>query len=103
MSKAALWQAVSALMQHQWGGENLTRLAREAKIGPGTATRLKEQKTSVGLDTLDKLADCFGVHPWQLLVPGFDPKNPPAIETPQQHQQMYDRLVQLAKEFKPLP
>jgi transcriptional regulator with XRE-family HTH domain len=59
-------------MDHRWGGENLTRLAREAKIGPGTSTRLKNQDTSVGLNVLEKLATAFRVKPWQLLVPAFD-------------------------------
>lgn len=78
-SKPALWSAVLALMNKQYGGENLNRLAREAKVGPATSSRLKAQETSVGLDTLDKLADYFRVKPWQLLIPGFDPDHPPGL------------------------
>lgn len=52
-SKAVLWASVLALMVKNYGRENLNRLAREAKIGPGTASRLKAQETSVGLDTID--------------------------------------------------
>lgn len=78
-SKPILWSAVLALMNKQYGGENLNRLAREAKVGPATSSRLKAQGTSVGLDVIDKLADHFKVKPWQLLVPGFDPDNPPDL------------------------
>lgn len=61
-------------MQRRYGAENLTRLAKDAKFGPGSATRMKEQKTSVGIDILDKLAKLFKVEPWQLLAPGLDAK-----------------------------
>jgi len=76
-TKKILWRNVSALMDAQWGKENLTRLAREADFGPATSTRLKEQKTAVGLDVLEKLSKVFRLKPWQLLVPAFDPSRPP--------------------------
>lgn len=75
-SKPALWAAVTALMNKHYGGENLNRLAREAKIGPATSSRMKAQETSVGIDTIDRLADYFRVEPWQLILPGFDPDRP---------------------------
>lgn len=78
-SKAVLWHTVSALMTKHWGMENLNRLSREAKMSPGTSSRLKAQETSVGLEVLDKLAACFRCESWQLLVPGFDPPNPPGL------------------------
>lgn len=34
-----LWDNVRSLMISNWGAENLNRLAREAKIGPASATR----------------------------------------------------------------
>ena len=76
-SREVLWQAVLALMDKHYGGENLNRLARDAKIGPATSSRMKAQETSVGLDTIDKLANRFSVEPWQLLFPGFSPDRPP--------------------------
>ncbi|MBD9407155.1 helix-turn-helix domain-containing protein [Acidovorax sp. ACV02] len=68
-SKHILWQNVSALMQRDYGKENLTALSKNAHIGPGTVTRIKEQETSVGLDVLDKVARAFKIEPWQLLQP----------------------------------
>lgn len=78
-SKPTLWAAVLALMEKNYGGENLNRLAREAKIGPATASRIKAQETSVGIDTIDRLADHFRVQPWQLILPGFNPSNPQTL------------------------
>lgn len=69
LTKTVLWQNVLALMEGAYGRENLTRLASETKIGPGSATRIKVQETSVGIDVLEKLADRFKLEPWQLLAP----------------------------------
>lgn len=69
--KKVLWDNVSALMKAHYGAENLNRLARDAKLGPATVTRIKEMKTSVGLDVIAKIAIFFKVDPWQLLVPGM--------------------------------
>lgn len=68
-SKAVLWHNVSTLMRTRYGKENLTKMASEASIGPATASRIKEQRTSVGVDVLDALAALFKVEPWQLLLP----------------------------------
>lgn len=68
-TKQILWNNVQALMQERYGGENLTRLARDTKIGPGTTTRIKMHQTSVGVDVLEKIAITFQLEPWQLLAP----------------------------------
>lgn len=102
--KLVLWQNVSALMTHHWSGENLTRLAREAKIGPGTATRIKEMQTSVGLDVVDRVAEVFDLEMWQMLTPGLDPKNPPAARpVSKAERELYDRLITSIKQLNILP
>ena len=70
-SKLVLWENVSALMTARYGKENLTRLAADAKIGPGTASRIKQHETSVGLDVVEALSKAFKVPPWALLDPSF--------------------------------
>jgi hypothetical protein len=103
-SKAVLWASVLALMVKNYGRENLNRLAREAKIGPGTATRLKAQETSVGLDTIDKLAGHFNVEAWQLLVPGFEPDNMPVLQpVSPSERRLYERIMAAAKEIATEP
>jgi hypothetical protein len=69
--KKILWENVRALMLVNYGRENLNRLARDTKIGPGSATRIKEQRTAVKIDTLEKIAKHFKVQPWQLIAPGL--------------------------------
>lgn len=96
-SRRVLWASVSALMQHHWHGENLNRLAREAKVGAATCVRLKGQQTSVGLEVVDRIAVAFGVETWQLFVPGFDPKSPPVLlPVTQAERALYTRLLQAA-------
>lgn len=67
--KATLWRNVQALMLSRYGRENLTRLSGETRIGPGSASRIKDQRTSIGLDVLEKIALKCGIEPWQLLFP----------------------------------
>lgn len=100
-SKRVLWKSVLALMQKHYGEENLTRLARECKIGPGTASRMKEGATSVGLDIVDKIAKHFHIESWELLVPNFDPANRPTLQpVSEQERRLYERLREVAKELK---
>jgi len=102
--KLVFWQNVSALMLHHWKSENLTRLSREAKIGPGTATRIKEMQTSVGLDVVDRVAEVFDLEMWQMLTPGLDPKNPPAAQpVSKAERELYDRLITSIKQINILP
>jgi hypothetical protein len=70
-SKKILWENLRTLMIMKYGEENPWRTAHEAGIGPGTMTRIKQQETSTGVDTLEKLANLFKVEVWQLLVPGI--------------------------------
>lgn len=72
-SRQQLWSNLSALMKLRYGKENLNRLAKDPQVSPGTIFRIKEQRTSVGLDVLDKLAYGIGVNPENLISPFFDP------------------------------
>ena len=65
-----LWDNVVALMVKEWGKENLNKLVGKTRIGPGSATRLKQRDTSIGIGLLEKLAKPFSVQPWMLLL-GF--------------------------------
>lgn len=110
-SRKPLWVNISLLMQERYGGENLSRLAREAVVSPATASRLKAQQTSVGLETIDRLAEYFNVKPHQLIEPNFDPAATPGatlsplaadlaqaldnIKDPIQHQRLYALALQI--------
>lgn len=62
-SKKILWENVRALMIREYGEENPWKAAQDAKIGAATMTRIKEQMTSTGLETIEKLAALFKVQP----------------------------------------
>ncbi len=96
---AVLWANVRQLMIHKYGKENLTRLSRESGCGPGTMTRIKEQKTSVGLDVLGKISEVFGLCSWQLLTPDLDPANPPVIWLTRSERDLYTRLKVISSEL----
>lgn len=97
-TNATLWQNVSALMVSRWGAINITRLARECKIGPATVDRIKKQQTSVGLEPLEKIAEHFNLAVWQLLVPGLDPENPPALQpVSPAERKLYEQFRTIAK------
>jgi hypothetical protein len=97
--KAVLWENVAALMQHHWGGENLTRLAREAKVGPGTCSRIKAQQTSVGVDIIATIAAVWDLQPWHMMVPNLDPANPPVLWITRTEADLYRRMREAAKEL----
>jgi transcriptional regulator with XRE-family HTH domain len=97
-TNATLWQNLCALMHKHWEEVNVNRLARESKVGPATIMRIKKQETSVGLEVLEKLADLFGLAVWQLLVPGLDPENPPALQpVSQAERKLYEQFRTIAK------
>ena len=96
--QADFWQNVSALMHARWGKENLTRLAKEARLGPATVVRIKGMETSVTIGTVAAIADVFGVRPWHLLAPGLDPADLPA-DIPMRASQAaaYHAIIQAAR------
>lgn len=78
-SKQVLWENVSRLMVKRYGKENLTRLAADSGVGPGTCTRIKVQSTSVGLEVVEAIAKALEAEPWQMLVPNLDPNKLPSL------------------------
>lgn len=41
---------------------------------------LKGESKAARLDTIAKIAKAYGLEPWQMLVPGMDPGNPPVLQ-----------------------
>jgi hypothetical protein len=95
-TKQILWENVSSLMLHHFGKENLSELSRKAKVGLATCDRIKKQETSVGTDTLEKIAEVFHLQAWHLLTPRLDPTNPPVIWLTQTEHDLYEKLRNLA-------
>jgi len=101
--KHRIWEAASALMDHAYREEKLGRLANECGFGPATSTRLKKQETSVGIDVVEAIARRFKFEPWQLLVPGFDPKNPPTLIDQDAVAAVTEQERALIQHFRSLP
>lgn len=101
---ASIWQNITALMEHHYKEQNLSRLAAECGFSQSTATRIKQQKHATGVDKLDLIAQRFGLATWQLLVPGLDPKNLPALQpVTEKERQLYERFRSVAKEIASEP
>lgn len=99
-SHATLWQNVERLMNKEWGKINLKGFARKCKVGIGTVQRIQAQNTSIGLDVLDKIAQVHQLAAWQLLVPGFDPDNPPALQpVSKRERELYEKLMSAARQI----
>lgn len=96
--RRVLWQNVRALMQKRYGKENLTQFAKDTGVGPGTASRLKAQETYAQLDTIEQIAAEFDLLPWQLLVPGMEPENPPVLrDASPEERKLYRRFMAVKK------
>lgn len=99
-TNATLWANVLSLMQEHYKEENLSRLAEDCGFAQSTATRIKQGKVSPGLDKLDLIARRFGLSTWQLLVPGMDPKNLPALQpVSKQERALYDKIMNATREI----
>ncbi len=79
-------------MKLRYGKENLTRFSKDMGIGPGTASRIKEMKTSVGIDVLTKIATKCNLQPWHLILPGLDPTNAPVTFLSEEEKQLYIKM-----------
>lgn len=68
------------------------RVGKRSKIDQRTVGRILNCENSPTLKQIDALAEAFGLLPWQLLVPGLDPENPPAVSLTQDERDLYQRL-----------
>lgn len=78
-------------MEHT--GATQGSLGQKMGRAQSTVGRILSQKNAPDLDTLSALANAAGVPLWHLLVPGYDPTNPPVLQnaTPEERE-LYDRL-----------
>jgi len=97
-SNATLWQNVEALMLKKYKRINLRAFAAHCGVSIATIQRIQAQQTSIGLAVLDRIAEAFDLAAWQLLVPGLDPDNPPALQPVSAKERiLYERIMSAAK------
>lgn len=80
-TKFALADNLNRLMAGNLSLNSNPKLAKRSGLGLGTVARVRNADVSVNLDTLDSLAACFDLQPWQLLVPKLDPLHPPVLRS----------------------
>lgn len=80
-AKTVLWENVSSLMTHEFGRENMTRFANKCGFAVSTVQRIKEMKTSVGIDVVEQIADAFKIDVWQVMVPNLNPALLPTLDS----------------------
>lgn len=77
------------------------KLSEKTGLTTSTLSRIRNAKVDATVGTLEQLAKAFQVQPWEMLVPGFDPKNRPALApVTEQERALYAKLAQVAKEIK---
>lgn len=57
----------------------ILELESKSKVGKSTIDRIRKGETSAGIENLEAIAHAFGLQPWQLLISGLDPNNPPRL------------------------
>lgn len=65
--KTYLWDRIGDLMG--CANPSLDKVVERAKVSRGTAQRIREAKTSVGIDVLLTVADAFEMELYELLIP----------------------------------
>lgn len=80
-SRHVLASNLNRLMAATFSLDSNTKMVKRSKLGLGTIGRVRNAEVDATVDTLDKLAEAFGVQPWQLLAPP-DITQPPQAELP---------------------
>ena len=79
--RAVLRQNLKALMAATKDGPKTQgALFRKSGVAQATIGRILTGKgENARIETVDRLANAYGLQGWQLMVPGMDPSNPPVL------------------------
>lgn len=94
---------VKALMARTGGPSTQGELHRRSGVAQATIGRILKGDQTARVETVAMIAKAYGLEPWQLLVPGMDPTNPPTLKAASKEEQaLYDRLKQAAQDLAKL-
>lgn len=79
MLRNILAENIRSLMESSQSAGTEKSLRQQAKIGGGTLDGARQGTKAITIDSLEKIAHALHVQPWQLLIPGLDPANPPQL------------------------
>jgi transcriptional regulator with XRE-family HTH domain len=91
---------LDALMRFRADLSTNHKVAKKADVPPRTIGRIRNAEVSCSVDTLPKVAKVFGIEPWHLLIPKYDPANPPVRHLTQAERQLYANLRATAKQIE---
>jgi hypothetical protein len=81
------------------GTPNWHAFVKASKLPAGNVQRISEAQTSIGIALVGKVAACFGLEAWQLLLPGLDPSNPPVFVMTESERSLYRRFRDAAHQL----
>lgn len=101
MSPSVLSDNIKKLMEASADLNTQAALGRRCGIDQRTVVRIINLEHSPTLEKIEAIATAYGLLPWQILVPGLDPKNPPVCELTQVEKGLYDKLRRLVTQLPP--
>jgi transcriptional regulator with XRE-family HTH domain len=87
---------IKMLMEKHVSLNSEAKVAKAGGLSQRTVNRARNG-LQVRLESLSGLSRAFGLAPWQLLVPGLDPSNPPILSLTPEEKALYERLRAAAK------
>jgi hypothetical protein len=70
-AKAILMDNVKLLMTSRYGGVNISRFGQDTGLSNGGTQRVLDPESDIRVEQLSKIANTFGIEPWQLLAPAL--------------------------------
>jgi len=87
---------VRTLMAYTPALDTQEKLSKKTGIGQATLSRTLNANTWPNAKLIEKVAKAFRIEPWQLLVPGFQPRSSaPGAEIPPNERVLLDQLAAL--------
>lgn len=71
---------INALMAARPRLDTVKKVHAAGGPSTGTVDRIRRAEIGTSVDQLDQFAAVFELEPWQLLVPGLQPNNPPILQ-----------------------
>lgn len=73
-------ESVSAILEKREDGNRLA-MGKRCGLPQPTISRIVAKKVMPSLESLQAIATAYNFQVWQLLVPGFNPDEPPLLRT----------------------
>ncbi len=76
------------------------KVSERSKVAQTSVGRILRGEQSPTLDMVHKLAHAFDLEPWQMLVPGLDPSNPPITkQVDDEQKKLWERFRTAAQDL----